>query len=426
MTTNKLTDIKQFTKKPVTISAIQWTGDNLPAVIEFTGKHPRWSDWFADMDEYVAHVRGDGNRFKIFTLEGVMDALPGDWIIRGIHGEHYPCKPDIFSATYEPAELQEHRAAVEDKDLLGVIDALEHPAGINAAGKQVVRRALVELQEIRRSYLALRGEIEDVQSQLYEADNQANEYAAELQERRKADSEREQVRSAHAEWSLATFGDVGPVGPLKHLSKEAMEAAAEPDDHSEWADMQFLLWDAQRRAGISDEQITQAMVEKLAVNKQREWPEPKDGEPRLHIKEQPAPLVPETLPCPVHLEPGLKFGKGVRTQCLMDALRRRADYYAELEAMTPEQRAEHDAGIAEFKAMIGNGGRGDMVDNDPQHAIHTAPTLHADGESAFPQRAMQSFGNSEQLIKHPSRNQGSDSNASAGEIKQPASNAEKL
>ncbi|HHV7760711.1 TPA: dATP/dGTP pyrophosphohydrolase domain-containing protein, partial [Salmonella enterica] len=54
-------------------------------------------------------------------------------------------------------------------------------------------------------------------------------------------------------------------------------------------------WDAQRRAGISDEQITQAMVEKLAVNKQREWPEPKDGEPRLHIKEQPAPVVPESI-----------------------------------------------------------------------------------------------------------------------------------
>ncbi|URR12033.1 hypothetical protein LT980_19300 [Citrobacter portucalensis] len=63
--------------------------------------------------------------------------------------------------------------------------------------------------------------------------------------------------------------------------------------------------------------------------------------------------VPEKLPCPVHLEPGLKFGKGVRTQCMLDALRRRAGYYAELEAMTPEQRAEHDAGIAEFKAMLG-------------------------------------------------------------------------
>ncbi|HCB1452657.1 TPA: DUF550 domain-containing protein [Citrobacter freundii] len=95
---------------------------------------------------------------------------------------------------------------------------------------------------------------------------------------------RELVRREHAAWSQATFGDVGPVGPLKHLSKEALEAAAEPDDLSEWADMQFLLWDAQRRAGISDEQITLAMVEKLAVNKQREWPEPKDGEPRLHIK----------------------------------------------------------------------------------------------------------------------------------------------
>ena len=95
---------------------------------------------------------------------------------------------------------------------------------------------------------------------------------------------REQARREHATWSQATFGDVGPVGPLKHLSKEALEAAAEPSDLTEWADMQFLLWDAQRRAGISDEQITLAMVEKLAVNKQREWPEPKDGEPRLHIK----------------------------------------------------------------------------------------------------------------------------------------------
>ncbi|EIX9096410.1 TPA: DUF550 domain-containing protein [Klebsiella pneumoniae] len=110
--------------------------------------------------------------------------------------------------------------------------------------------------------------------------------------------ERDQVRSAHAEWSQATFGNVGPVGPLKHLSKEALEAAAEPGDLSEWADMQFLLWDAQRRAGITDEQITQAMIDKLAVNKQRSWPEPKDGEPRLHIKEQPAPVVPEEKPIP--------------------------------------------------------------------------------------------------------------------------------
>ncbi|WP_337238438.1 DUF550 domain-containing protein [Citrobacter portucalensis] len=109
---------------------------------------------------------------------------------------------------------------------------------------------------------------------------------------------RELVRRDHAAWSLTTFGDVGPVGPLKHLSKEALEAAAEPGDLSEWADMQFLLWDAQRRAGISDGEITAAMEEKLKVNIARQWPEPKDGEPRLHIKEQPAPVVPDEKPMP--------------------------------------------------------------------------------------------------------------------------------
>lgn len=104
-------------------------------------------------------------------------------------------------------------------------------------------------------------------------------------------NDRDQVRNEHAKWSQATFGDVGPVGPLKHLSKEALEAAEEPSDLSEWADMQFLLWDAQRRAAITDEQITQAMIEKLAVNKQRSWPESKDGEPRQHIKERPRKKV---------------------------------------------------------------------------------------------------------------------------------------
>lgn len=122
--------------------------------------------------------------------------------------------------------------------------------------------------------------------------------AIEIQERRKADnqepaSERERIRREHAEWSDTTFGDVGPVGPLKHLSKEALEAAADPSDPLEWADMQFLLWDAQRRMGLSDEFITRAMIEKLAINKARHWPEPKDGEPRMHIKEQPVPVVPE-------------------------------------------------------------------------------------------------------------------------------------
>ncbi|WP_137502115.1 dATP/dGTP pyrophosphohydrolase domain-containing protein, partial [Escherichia coli] len=82
------------------------------------------------------------------------------------------------------------------------------------------------------------------------------EEAEELARIALASLEREQIRHEHAKWSDSTFGCVGPIGPLKHLSKEALEAAAEPDDLSEWADMQFLLWDAQRRAGISDAEIT--------------------------------------------------------------------------------------------------------------------------------------------------------------------------
>ena len=64
------------------------------------------------------------------------------------------------------------------------------------------------------------------------------------------------------------------------------------------------------------------------------------------------PDYPETLPCPVMLEPGLRFGKGVNTRTMLGALQRHAEYHAELEAMTPEERAEHDAGMKEFAAML--------------------------------------------------------------------------
>lgn len=81
---------------------------------------------------------------------------------------------------------------------------------------------------------------------------------------------------------------------------------------------------------------------------------------------QPAPVsVPETLPCPVLLEPGMRFGKGVRTQTMLDALQRRAEYYAELEAMTPAQRAKHEAGMKEFAAMLqGAAGNSPAIPDD--------------------------------------------------------------
>ncbi|HHH3395335.1 TPA: DUF551 domain-containing protein [Klebsiella aerogenes] len=72
----------------------------------------------------------------------------------------------------------------------------------------------------------------------------------------------------------------------------------------------------------------------------------------LYRHEQPAAEYPEKLPRPVLLEPGMRFGKGVKTRLVLDAIQRRAEHYAELEAMTPKERAEHNANIEAFKAML--------------------------------------------------------------------------
>ncbi|KUF72599.1 hypothetical protein AOT23_02862 [Klebsiella pneumoniae] len=206
--------------------------------------------------------------------------------------------------------------SIDNRELLQRISSGEAVVGIDF-GNLIVRElaafrlAAVDSEPVRSPVLAYADSYRDMAKQgvesvpIWSVITDLERNIAPLYRHAQPASERDQVRREHAEWSQATFGNVGPVGPLKHLSKEALEAAAEPGDLSEWADMQFLLWDAQRRAGITDEQITQAMIEKLAVNKQRSWPEPKDGEPRLHIKEQPAPAFPdfdnvlESLDCEV-------------------------------------------------------------------------------------------------------------------------------
>lgn len=93
-----------FRKKPVVIEAVQWTGANLREIITFTDGPPDTRSRHAGMawENYEDLVRRDG--LKIFTLEGAMLAAPGDWIIKGVQGEFYPCKPEIFNATYEPVE----------------------------------------------------------------------------------------------------------------------------------------------------------------------------------------------------------------------------------------------------------------------------------------------------------------------------------
>ena len=83
-----------YVKKPIPVEAVKWTGSNLREVADFMGTHQPTQEW----------ERAKVGPIKIFTLEGVMTANVGDWIIKGVKGEFYPCKPDIFDATYEPAK----------------------------------------------------------------------------------------------------------------------------------------------------------------------------------------------------------------------------------------------------------------------------------------------------------------------------------
>lgn len=81
----------KFKKKPVTIDAIQWNGKNTEEVLKFLG------------ESLTININADDD-FKINTLEGTMTASVGDFIIKGVKGEFYPCKPDIFEQTYDAAQ----------------------------------------------------------------------------------------------------------------------------------------------------------------------------------------------------------------------------------------------------------------------------------------------------------------------------------
>lgn len=86
----------KFRKKPVVIEAWQFESERFMA-------QPLWLH-NAIKSGFIFYQGGAHPRYTIETLEGQMTASPGDWIIRGVKGEIYPCKPDIFAATYEAAE----------------------------------------------------------------------------------------------------------------------------------------------------------------------------------------------------------------------------------------------------------------------------------------------------------------------------------
>jgi hypothetical protein len=101
--------IKQYRKKPVVIEAIQLSWENWNLVCDFVEKP--FFDIGVYLDDKTLEELPDGSSsntigLKIHTSEGVMLAKQGDYIIKGIAGEFYPCKPDIFQKTYEDVILK--------------------------------------------------------------------------------------------------------------------------------------------------------------------------------------------------------------------------------------------------------------------------------------------------------------------------------
>ena len=86
----------EYRKKPVTVDAVQFNGD-FQVIEDFFGGDGPWEGGYdADTSWLIIH-----------TWEGDMKATLGDWIIRGVKGEYYPCKPDIFEATYERVSTED-------------------------------------------------------------------------------------------------------------------------------------------------------------------------------------------------------------------------------------------------------------------------------------------------------------------------------
>lgn len=94
----------RYRKKPVEIEAVRWDGtaETATSIVNWMVTHNGTARYTCSNPDRCAEHDGDTpHHIAIDTLEGTMRADLGDWIIRGIKGEFYPCKPDIFEATYE-------------------------------------------------------------------------------------------------------------------------------------------------------------------------------------------------------------------------------------------------------------------------------------------------------------------------------------
>jgi len=147
----------KFRKKPVVIEAVQYNNLNRDEINEFVGVQLK-----QELESETAYVAGQGPpKFSLIipTLEGCLKAMPFDWIIKGVNGEFYPCKPDIFDKTYEAVNELDTPSVVMSKDfhnritghlrrMIATMDHLNQDTGMDAVDSPELADAKALLAEL--------------------------------------------------------------------------------------------------------------------------------------------------------------------------------------------------------------------------------------------------------------------------------------
>jgi hypothetical protein len=172
----------RYRKRPVVIEATQWfeNGDHPQDEIELidvrSAGYEHWTERIATEGKIVRYYRTPQLRGQVTcthcgrifhehgwidTLEGGHIVCPGDWIITGVKGEYYPCKPDIFEVTYEPAVEEQEAdlgpfASMSDADLVTALMTLGELANLGPeaiAGDDLSTRQYEVMEQVRQAYL---------------------------------------------------------------------------------------------------------------------------------------------------------------------------------------------------------------------------------------------------------------------------------
>jgi len=140
----------QYTKKPITIEALVWTGENHREMFNFLGGDPNEHMESFNENFHILHSEKLPGGLIIKTLEGHMSANIGDYIIKGVKGEYYPCKPDIFEMSYnlagDKSPLQ-HLAALQNHYgyVKGEIDPVALLGLFGEAGEVIGETKLIDI-----------------------------------------------------------------------------------------------------------------------------------------------------------------------------------------------------------------------------------------------------------------------------------------